>query len=56
MEASSKLGNTTCAKVVAVEVRIEKTASGGRAFLSGYNVPVQSVAKVEVEEASDDRD
>ena len=51
-EALFKLANMARAKVVAVGVLIEKMASGGRAFLSGYNVPVESLAKVDVVEES----
>eukprot|EP00171_Calliarthron_tuberculosum_P006846 IDg6846t1 len=40
------------AKVVGVGVLIEKMSSGGRAFLSGYSVPVESLAKVDVADPS----
>lgn len=50
-EALFKLANMAHAKVVGVGVLIEKMASGGRAFLSGYNVPVESLAKVSVSDA-----
>jgi len=36
------------ARVVGLGVLIEKTKDGGRAFLSGYDVPVESLAKVTV--------
>ncbi len=54
-EALFKLANMARAKVVGVGVLIEKMASGGRAFLSGYNVPVESLAKVDVEQESGSR-
>jgi len=36
------------ARVVGLGVLIEKTKDGGRAFLSGYDVPVESLAKVTI--------
>lgn len=45
-EALFKLAKMAHAKVVGVGVLIEKMSDGGRAFLSGYNVPVESLAKV----------
>ncbi len=39
----------TCTKVVAVEVHIEKIASGGRMFLVGCTVAVEPMAKADVE-------
>lgn len=45
-EALFKLANMAHAKVVGVGVLIEKMSDGGRAFLSGYDVPVESLAKV----------
>lgn len=47
-EALFKLASMAHAKVVGVGVLIEKMSSGGRAFLSGYRVPVESLAKVDV--------
>lgn len=45
-EALFKLVNMARAKIVGVGVAIEKMSDGGRSFLSGYNVPVESLAKV----------
>jgi xanthine phosphoribosyltransferase len=45
-EALFKLARMAHAKVVGVGVLIEKITDGGRAFLSGYDVPVESLAKV----------
>lgn len=45
-EALFKLANMAHAKVVGVGVLIEKMSEGGRAFLSGYDVPVESLAKM----------
>lgn len=45
-EALFKLASMAHAKVVGVGVLIEKMSDAGRAFLSGYNVPVESLAKV----------
>lgn len=45
-EALFKLVNMANAKIVGVGVAIEKMSDGGRSFLSGYNVPVESLAKV----------
>ena len=45
-EALFKLAKMAHAKVVGVGVLIEKMSDGGRAFLSGYNVPVESLAKL----------
>jgi hypothetical protein len=45
-EALFKLAKMAHAKVVGVGVLIEKITDGGRAFLSGYDVPVESLAKV----------
>lgn len=47
-EALFKLASMAHAKVVGVGVLIEKMSSGGRAFLSGYDVPVESLAKVDI--------
>eukprot|EP00177_Eucheuma_denticulatum_P003792 GFKZ01006850.1.p1 GENE.GFKZ01006850.1~~GFKZ01006850.1.p1 ORF type:complete len:637 (-),score=115.82 GFKZ01006850.1:77-1987(-) len=45
-EALFKLARMAHAKVVGVGVLIEKMSDGGRAFLSGYDVPVESLAKI----------
>lgn len=45
-EALFKLAKMAHAKVVGVGVLIEKMTDGGRAFLSGYDVPVESLAKI----------
>ncbi|KAI0564151.1 Phosphoribosyltransferase [Gracilaria domingensis] len=45
-EALFKLAKMAHAKVVGVGVLIEKMMDGGRAFLSGYDVPVESLAKL----------
>lgn len=45
-EALFKLARLAHAKVVGVGVLIEKMSDGGRAFLSGYDVPVESLAKL----------
>lgn len=45
-EALFKLIKMANAKVVGVGVLIEKITNSGRAFLSGYEVPVQSLVKV----------
>lgn len=45
-EALFKLAKLAHAKVVGVGVLIEKMSDGGRAFLSGYDVPVESLAKL----------
>lgn len=45
-EALFKLIKMANAKVVGVGVLIEKLEGSGRAFLSGYEVPVQSLVKV----------
>lgn len=45
-EALFKLAKMAHAKVVGVGVLIEKMMDGGRAFLSGYDVPVESLAKI----------
>lgn len=45
-EALFKLAKMAHAKVVGVGVLIEKMSDGGRAFLSGYDVPVESLAKI----------
>lgn len=36
------------ARVVGLGVLIEKTQDGGRAFLSGYDVPVESLSRVTI--------
>ena len=48
MEALFKLANMAHARVVGLGVLIEKTQDGGRAFLSGYDVPVESLVRVKV--------
>lgn len=45
-EGLFKLAKMAHAKVVGVGVLIEKISEGGRTFLSGYDVPVESLAKV----------
>eukprot|EP00180_Rhodochaete_pulchella_P003418 Plantae.Rhodophyta-Rhodochaete_pulchella.ctg5811.p1 GENE.Plantae.Rhodophyta-Rhodochaete_pulchella.ctg5811~~Plantae.Rhodophyta-Rhodochaete_pulchella.ctg5811.p1 ORF type:complete len:562 (+),score=95.35 Plantae.Rhodophyta-Rhodochaete_pulchella.ctg5811:1126-2811(+) len=45
-EALCKLANMARAKVVGVGVLIEKTEGGGRVSLSGYDVPVVSLARI----------
>lgn len=45
-EGLFKLAKMAHAKVVGVGVLIEKMSDGGRAFLSGYDVPVESLAKI----------
>lgn len=45
-EALFKLAKMAHAKVVGVGVLIEKLSDGGRTFLSGFDVPVESLAKV----------
>lgn len=45
-EALFKLAKMAHAKVVGVGVLIEKMSEGGRTFLSGYDVPVESLAKI----------
>lgn len=45
-EALFRLAKMAHAKVVGVGVLIEKMSDGGRTFLSGYDVPVESLAKV----------
>lgn len=54
-EALFKLANMAHAKVVGVGVLIEKMSSGGRAFLSGYDVPVESLAKIADDAGSPER-
>lgn len=54
-EALFKLAKMAHAKVVGVGVLIEKMSSGGRAFLSGYSVPVESLAKVDVADLATSR-
>lgn len=49
VEGLFKLVRMAHAKVVGVGVLIEKMTDGGRAFLSGYDVPVESLAKVSAE-------
>lgn len=51
-EALFRLAKMAHAKVVGVGVLIEKMSDGGRTFLSGYDVPVVSLAKVSIEEGS----
>lgn len=50
-EALFKLAKMAQAKIVGVGVLIEKMSSGGRAFLSGYSVPVESLAKIDIADA-----
>lgn len=45
-EALFRLAKMAHAKVVGVGVLIEKMSDGGRTFLSGYDVPVESLAKI----------
>lgn len=47
-EALFKLARMARATVVGVAVLIEKTDDAGRAFLSGYEIPVVSLAKVSI--------
>lgn len=51
-EALFRLAKMAHAKVVGVGVLIEKLSVGGRTFLSGYDVPVESLAKVTVEKGT----
>lgn len=51
-EGLFKLANMAHAKVVGVGVLIEKMSDGGRTFLSGYDVPVESLAKVTAADGS----
>lgn len=51
-EALFRLAKMAHAKVVGVGVLIEKLSDGGRTFLSGYDVPVESLAKVAVEKGT----
>lgn len=51
-EALFRLAKMAHAKVVGVGVLIEKFSDGGRTFLSGYDVPVESLAKVSVEKGT----
>lgn len=45
-EALFKLAKMAHSQVVGVGVLIEKMSDGGRTFLSGYDVPVESLAKI----------
>lgn len=50
-EGLFKLARMAHAKVVGVGVLIEKLSDGGRTFLSGYDVPVESLAKVSTDDS-----
>lgn len=45
-EALFKLAKMAHSKIVGVGVLIEKMSDGGRTFLAGYDVPVESLAKI----------
>uniref|UniRef100_A0A6T6MQ49 Phosphoribosyltransferase domain-containing protein n=1 Tax=Timspurckia oligopyrenoides TaxID=708627 RepID=A0A6T6MQ49_9RHOD len=46
VEALFRISKMAGARVVGVGVLIEKSKEGGRAFLAGYDVPVESLAKI----------